>query len=300
MTVAARVGSEVREALFAGLFDDAALFPPGNVPMPAAVVAHRARTRTRDAVLTGPFVCPDTRVAELGSVLAGAGADGAQGSDAFPISLVVPGGSGALAAALRAATSLPDVVVRAIELPAAPTPAGVDEALAAVRAAAIPEDVPVHLELAAAPERDAALHRLAGSGVRAKIRTGGTVAAAFPDEHGLATALTGCVQRGLAFKLTAGLHHAVRYTDPVTRFEHHGFLNVLLAVAAALAGGDIAGVGAVLADRDGAALAREARGLTPASARSVRAAFVSFGTCSISEPVADLITLGLLDRQVAG
>jgi hypothetical protein len=200
---------------------------------------------------------------------------------------------------LRAA-ALPDVVVRAIELPAAPTPAGVDEALAAVRAAAIPEDVPVHLELAAAPERDAALHRLAGSGVRAKIRTGGTVAAAFPDEHGLATALTGCVHRGLAFKLTAGLHHAVRYTDPATGFEHHGFLNVLLAVAAALAGGDIAGVAAVLADRDGAALARAARGLTPASARSVRAAFVSFGTCSISEPVADLITLGLLDRQVAG
>ena len=28
-------------ALFDGLFDDAALFPPGNAPMAAAVPAHR-------------------------------------------------------------------------------------------------------------------------------------------------------------------------------------------------------------------------------------------------------------------
>jgi hypothetical protein len=241
-------------------------------------------------------VCPGPRLAELGAVLA----QRAHGSAPFPVSLVVPGGPAALAGALQAAATLPAVVVRAVELPAATsTPAGVEDALAAVGAAAPPKDVPVYLEIAPGPDRDAALQRLAGTGLRAKIRTGGAVAAAFPDERTLAAVLTGCVRRGLAFKLTAGLHHAVRHTDPATGFEHHGFLNVLLAVAAATDGGDIERVTAVLADRDGPALARAARALGPEPVRAVRAAFVSFGTCSITEPVADLVALGLVDREVA-
>jgi len=40
-------------SLFAGLFDDAALFPPGDAPMAAAVPAHR-ELRARLGELVGP------------------------------------------------------------------------------------------------------------------------------------------------------------------------------------------------------------------------------------------------------
>ena len=52
----------------------------------------------------------------------------------------------------------------------------------------------------------------------------------------------------MPFKCTAGLHHAVRHRAADTGFEHHGFLNVLLAVAAALTGEDAGEVAAELAD----------------------------------------------------
>src|SRR5581483_8104771 len=49
----------------AGLLDDAALFPPGNAPMPDAVRAHGEHRRSWYADLVGPFVCAAARVDEL-------------------------------------------------------------------------------------------------------------------------------------------------------------------------------------------------------------------------------------------
>ena len=55
--------------LFQRLVDDAALFPPGNAPMAAAVPAHLRRPAEPFAALVGPFLCPASRVAELRSAL---------------------------------------------------------------------------------------------------------------------------------------------------------------------------------------------------------------------------------------
>ena len=47
-------------ALFTGLFDDAALFPPGDAPMAAAVPAHRQlRARLGDLVGLGLLWTPE-------------------------------------------------------------------------------------------------------------------------------------------------------------------------------------------------------------------------------------------------
>jgi hypothetical protein len=50
----------------------------------------------------------------------------------------------------------------------------------------------------------------------------------------------------------------------------------------------------VLADRDGSALAARLAALDEAGATRLRRWFASFGTCSITEPVDDLVALGLL------
>ncbi|MEO7262361.1 MAG: hypothetical protein ABI047_14065, partial [Jatrophihabitantaceae bacterium] len=71
-----------------------------------------------------------------------------------------------------------------------------------------------------------------------------------------------------------------------------GFLNVLLAVHAAQSGGGAAAD--LLAGRDGAALAEQARTLSPVQVAAVRAQFASIGSCSILEPLTDLTELKLM------
>jgi hypothetical protein len=85
----------------------------------------------------------------------------------------------------------------------------------------------------------------------------------------------------------------VAHEDPATGFSHHGFLNVLLAVHAAQAGG--IPPAELLAERDAGALAEQVRTLSPVEVAAVRAQFVSIGSCSIVEPLADLIDLKLVE-----
>ncbi|CCH87893.1 conserved protein of unknown function [Modestobacter italicus] len=95
-------------------------------------------------------------------------------------------------------------------------------------------------------------------------------------------------------KCTAGLHSAVRHTDPATGFRHHGFLNLLAACDALAAGEPAASAERWLAEDDGAALATAVRTWSPDRGARARAVFRSFGTCSVLEPVEDLVALGLL------
>jgi hypothetical protein len=142
--------------------------------------------------------------------------------------------------------------------------------------------------------RDDLFAELAGSPYLAKLRTGGIRADLYPSEAELAAAIASAVRHGVPFKATAGLHHAVRNTDPATGFEQHGFLNLLVATDAALAGAGLTELTALLAERDGARLAELVRAVSP----STREVFRSFGTCHIGEPVTELADLGLLDREL--
>ncbi|MFG2732356.1 hypothetical protein [Streptomyces canus] len=140
----------------------------------------------------------------------------------------------------------------------------------------------------------AAADTLIGSSHRAKFRTGGTVASAFPTENELAAAILTCAGRGIPFKCTAGLHHAIRHTDQRTGFEHHGFLNVLIATAAALDAAPLTTVAGLLTERNAETVAKEARGLTDDGVTALRHVFTSIGSCSVSDPLDDLLSLGLL------
>ena len=161
----------------------------------------------------------------------------------------------------------------------------------------VPVGVPAAVELPRSEARDEVLDVLAGTRHRAKLRTGGVRAALFPSPEELAGTLHACISRGVALKCTAGLHHAVRHTDRVTGFEHHGFLNVLLAVGSPTSGATPAAAAEWLGETDAGVLVAALRTWSAERVARARAVFTSFGTCSVLEPVDDLVALGLLPSR---
>jgi hypothetical protein len=282
--------------LFAGLCDDAALFPPGNAPVAEAVPAHRAHRQAWYAPLVGPFLVGADRVAEVGAAVA---AEGAEGEDAEPLDtvLVVRSGPAALPEAIAEVSKWPGLRLVGVEL--GPDPDGSPAESAARGCAALDRELPGQhvtgaVELRRGSGLELTLDVLAASPYRAKYRTGGLEPQAFPDAGELAAFITGCASRELAFKCTAGLHHAVRYTDPATGFTHHGFLNILLAAHFAVQGADRVAVAEVLADHGGDGLTAVALDLTLDQTVAARRVFTAYGTCSVLEPLEDLTDLGLL------
>ena len=283
----------MRWPMFGGLFDDASLFPPASLSTADAVAGHLRHQRAWYREMSGPFVCADTKLSELSAVLTAAGVV------ELDLVLVLPGGAAGLDAAVDGVFADPRLRLRAVEVPAA---AGDNTTTAITEVAAALDRTPLagaaaFIEVPARDFSTAAARAVDDHRYRAKVRTGGTTAQAFPDGQTLANCLVTLAQARLAFKCTAGLHHAVRHRAADTGFEHHGFLNLLLAMAAALDGASREQVAAELADRDAARVAAKISNLDAETASAVRSLFTSFGTCSTDEPVNDLVTLGLADTD---
>ncbi|BDB62859.1 MULTISPECIES: hypothetical protein [Rhodococcus] len=280
--------------LLTGLCDDAALFPPGNAPLPVAVPAHAGHRSSAHAPLVEAFVFPAGRLGELADHLAQHPYPGE-----LALSLTAPTGTAAVRPALEQVDAMDSVSVVALEI-AVPAEQSVDELFAALgEISADRPDVDVFVEVPRDERRAEILARMVGTPYAAKFRTGGIVAEAYPDEAELAAAVGTVVTTGVPFKATAGLHHAVRNTDPKTGFEQHGFVNLLAAVDAVLSGADTDEVASVLAERDGAVLSARLGALSDDRAAEVRRRFLSYGTCSIAEPLEDLLGLGLVPPTVS-
>ena len=197
--------------LLVDLCDDAAVFPPGSLPLPDAVAAYAEHAASAYAPLVGPFVLAANDLDQLAPLVA------RFEPQSFRLSLTVP--LPLLEVALTSVDELRAVRLEALEI--------------AVSDEARPVEVVPALKRA-----------LADREVSIFVETG---------------------------------------------FEQHGFLNVLTATGAALAGAEEAEVVTLLADRDSARVVDRIRALAP----EVRAAFRSFGTCSVTEPVEELTELGL-------
>lgn len=255
--------------LLAGLFDDAALFPPARLPLADAVAQHQEWREGPYAELVGPFVAPEELLPDL--------------PGEFPIALTV----------LRPERA-PDVVAAAGErLAQLEFGSGtVAEVADAVRDRVC--GIFVYVEVPVSHVTPALCAELRAAGLRLKLRTGGLAPSAFPSEPALASALYVAVHAGVPTKMTAGLHHAVRRTDPETGWEMHGLGNVLLAVHAGLEGADPIEMASVLAERDAETVAIGLRRLHGERGRAVRRVLRSIGTCSVREPLDELAALGLL------
>ena len=261
---------------FAALVDDAAVFPPGNADLADALAAYADRADAWWSDLVGSFVITDTA---LGSVPAG-----------VPVSVVLTTGAGAVegVAALAARKGLRlaglEVAVRDADDPAG----NVRRIDAAARAAEV--DVPVFVELPGPATASwlAAADEVAACGHRLKLRLGNVDHALVPDSATVAAWIDAALDRETPFKATAGLHRAVRH-DPEGGGAH-GFLNVMAATVALWDGGSASDAATALEQRDGSTLAA-------ADLSSARRWFTSFGSCSVTEPLDDLISLGLVDKR---
>jgi hypothetical protein len=280
-------------ALFRGLCDDAAIFPPGLKPLAAAVTDHLDHVRAPYAAVVGPLVLSTAAVAMAAPLLA----------DLAPesIRLAIVGPVEQLAEAISLVADEDAVELVAVEAPI-PADADADTGVARLQSTLAAtlgdrlEATEVFVEIPRDDRSAGTIEAVRQAGWMAKLRTGGIRADLYPDETELAESILALTGAGVPFKATAGLHHAVRNTDHDRGFEQHGFLNVLWAVDRALADCDAAQAAGYLADRDATLVARELGGIPAARAARIRQVFRSFGTCSVSEPVDELTALGLLAR----
>ncbi|HEX6149812.1 hypothetical protein [Nocardioides sp.] len=269
-------------ATWSGLVDDAAIFPPGDVPLPDAIDAHLARRDEWYADLVGSFVVTDTKVPEVRTPL--------------PLAVVVSGGAGGVEPALRLTErgghqlSGVEIALRDLD----DLPGNARRVATAVDGCGVAPDR-VYVELPHVPDTGSwlrAADAVAESGLRLKFRTGGLEAHLFPASHALARWIDAALDRETPFKCTAGLHNAIRHTGD-DGFEHHGFLNVLVATVRAFDGATTEEVVALLEDRDPDSVVAAAAKEDLARARRW---FTSFGSCSVTEPLDDLLALGLLEK----
>jgi hypothetical protein len=281
----ARADDPAERALFRGLVDDAAVFPPGLAPLPRAVEEHLARRAQSWADLIGPLLVPAAAVPELLAVHRAAPLD---------VALVARPGTGL------------DMLERALDqLAGDPTlpVVGVEIGWSGRWAEALSWGLPVSVEVPRGPDLTFALedirdHTGGRSPLQAKMRTGSTERVPVPDATELATFVRTCVDMDLSFRLTGGLHHAVAHTTAEGESQH-GFLNVLCATRWALAhAAEVPELETLLTERDPAPLLDILTRMSHADASVVRAFFTAYGCCGVTDPVHDLSALGLIKETV--
>ena len=241
---------DARVALLSRLIDHAPLFPPASLDLPDALAEDIRARESQASFMLARFVCPASRLGELPDMGRG-------------VSVVLD------------APLEPRDDVEAVEI-------AIPDDLAQLAGLAAEAYVEVRLDDGLAERLD----EIAGHGLRAKVRCGG---ASVPSEDELGGFLRACGEREIAFKATAGLHHAVR------RDGEHGFLNLLAAV--------VFGEGEdALAETDPEAFVldverfawRERTAQADEVAHARRERLPSIGSCSFFEPVAELEQLGAL------
>jgi hypothetical protein len=136
-----------------------------------------------------------------------------------------------------------------------------------------------------------------------KLRCGGLEASAFPSSEQVAAVLHGCLEAGVPFKATAGLHHPLPRFDAAVQARMHGFINVFLAgVLLYSRNVPLEQIRRLLDDdradhfsfTDKGASWKRHRVSTAAIAVARRDFVRSFGSCSFEEPRQDLRALGWL------
>ena len=297
-------------SLLAGAIDYAGLFPPAGLAMDDAAARYHTYLGGDDAWALGRFVVPASRLDALAAAALALPPDHEPSHLPWRLSALVTG---------DAAADM-DAVLEFNHRRTALDSGGWAGAVDSVEARADSVDgietlarsrhpaVDMFVEVAPVPGSAPLLEAIAAHRMAAKVRTGGVVATQFPTPVAVARFIHDCARLAIPFKATAGLHHPLRASYPLTyeadagRARMFGFLNVLLASAAARAGAEVIELAQLLDESDAASLGFDGdtvqwrdRRFGREDVESTRARFaLSFGSCSFEEPLADLRRLRLL------
>ena len=287
-------------ALLGGIVDYAGTFPPAGLTLVDALGEYAGAKAGADAWLLGRLVIslrhlPDFERLAPPAIPAGRGP--------WELSVVLPPEPTGHFAWLQTFNEQwrGKARVVSVEVP----PIGVSRI--AVLAETAPTGLEMFFETPLGAGLEARLHAIKAVGAAAKVRTGGVTADVAPAADQLVRFLDEARAVGLAFKATAGLHHAARGCYPLT-YEAgsdtgtmHGFLNLAAAAANVHSGGPAHDTLVMLLEPSPLAFEFRPDGLvwrgrtieTDDLATTRRQFFRSFGSCSIREPAEDLRRLQL-------
>jgi hypothetical protein len=293
--------------LLSHAIDYAGLFPPAGLTMKDAVQNYAAYLTDENTWALGRFIVPVSRLTEFESAA----------SDLRPADTPSVWRLSALAG-----TDMHDDVSKILrfnERQSGPTGRGratidtieikVSESKDIRNAmSAIPRTITAYFEIPIITHPAPLLAVIGESGARAKVRTGGITRDAFPRSFCLARFILACTKAGVAFKATAGLHHAIRSVYPLTYEKDsqpgmmHGFLNVFLAAAFSRTGIDADIIVRLLEEESSSAFRFTGDGIEwnryCVDSNGLRAlrehGAISFGSCSFVEPIDTLKAIHLL------
>lgn len=295
--------------LFARLIDYAGLFPPAQRTMTSAIERYAAHRRGPHSWMLGRFIVPVGRLPEFERAL-----DAVRGEEWGPgrwrVSVIGGRGmNGDLKTILdfnrRRSESAQPAAIEAVEVKVLSR----EELDAASDIAS--EALEVYAEVPGGIDPRPWIGAAADAGLRVKVRAGGVTPDMFPPASDLARFIAACAERKVAFKATAGLHHALRAERPVSGEPSapivlmHGFLNLLLAASFARSGElSVDEIKGILEERSLEAfdfsddsITWSGQSLTASDLADIRRSFaVGYGSCSFEQPIEDLQILGLLER----
>ncbi|MDQ6933472.1 MAG: hypothetical protein M3160_09910 [Candidatus Eremiobacteraeota bacterium] len=294
------------EAFFDRLVDYAGLFPPALLSMGESIDQYEQARSGNYTWILGRFICPASRLPEFHETV----------RSTVPLSIIIETPHDArewFDATKTQIESLAPLAPACFEI-RLPEPVALREnfdpniaQLAALLRKAGLAEVPVFVELPRTGRwselLDSGMRALSRANLRAKIRCGGATRNDFPSSANIADFIAASKEYGVPFKATAGLHHPVRHRDQRSGSAMHGFLNIVgAAVFANSAGFSRERLIAVLDEEDSDAFTfageqftwRSHHAPTSSIAATRRELFTAYGSCSFTEPIADLQSLGIL------
>ncbi|HWM59948.1 MAG TPA: hypothetical protein VNO83_19135 [Pseudonocardia sp.] len=288
----AGAGSWPVPPLFTRFVDDTSLLrPKATAPGVGGVVGRYLEARDgRLGEVVGQLVCPVSRLPELVAELARWAP-----SQPVDLALVVDTGLGAVPKALSTALSRSTLLTpRTVETPAPPD---VDAMWLERVSEFVPEDVLPVVEPRRPTDADpdstaawlGAVRRVAAHGCAPKLRCGGPRVSDVPSLSEVEAFLRVAAEAGRGCTVL-GLRALVR-TESHPRGPQHGILNLVVAVARVITGGDVRGA---LLTTDGAVLAAEVKLLSDHSVGEVRGLLARCGADPEPVPITQLAELGLL------